>query len=202
MKISELFRRLSINELSNLAMSGDGNGTIASNKQGVIILHTNTAMNRLYSRFALRLRETDVETVEGQRVYEVAPDLIKILTVSDSDGVEFPLNVRGDRWAMQSTSDNELKVPADLRAQTLTVEYQAGPDPLSLEDFDLDFEIELPEVLHPALTTYIAAEVYGYERQRACCSQCFSPGQVRRHLHGGRAARHAHHREDWQVFQV
>ncbi len=132
-----------------------------TNKQGVIILHTNTAMNRLYSRFALRLRETDVETVEGQRVYEVAPDLIKILTVSDSDGVEFPLNVRGDRWAMQSTSDNELKVPVDLRAQTLTVEYQAGPDPLSLEDFDLDFEIELPEVLHPALTAYIAAEVYG-----------------------------------------
>ncbi len=33
MKISELFRRLSINELSNLAMSGDGNGTIASNKR-------------------------------------------------------------------------------------------------------------------------------------------------------------------------
>ena len=159
MKISELFRRLSIGELSNLSMSNDGNGTIVEAKRSQVLLYASNALERLHSRFVLRLDEADVVVVAGERDY-VLEDAIKILTVWDMHGMEFPLNVRGDRWSMLTPSPNKLRVPAVLVPQTLTVEFQAKAEPIVQETIDLEFEIDIPEVLYPALTAYIAYEVY------------------------------------------
>lgn len=64
MKLTELFRRLSYGELSNLALSGEGSGTIISARQPQIIQYTNEALLRLFTRFNLRENDLIIEQFE------------------------------------------------------------------------------------------------------------------------------------------
>ena len=184
MKISELFRRLSIGELSNLALANDGNGEIIDAKKPAILLHANNGLDRLHTRFLLRPKELRIQTFLAPNIYALRPEnvitqaggfilddesepftggVLKILEVQDVAGNSYPLNTAGDRWSLHTLLPDKLRIPFELTPQVLHVTYQAAAENLTLDPNDPadDPEFDLPEVLEPALTAFIAGEMYG-----------------------------------------
>jgi hypothetical protein len=189
MNVTDLFQSLSLGELSNLSLSDGGSGTIIEAQQPKVIRHANEALLRLYGRFVLKEDDVLVQMYEHITIYElkrkfaetyVPPagvakqkwlyikdlhtekpfqdDVIRILKVFNSYGHEMPLNNEDERWSLFTPRTKTLQVPIPLRRQALSVSYQARHNRLSVDQ--LDAEIELPEILEGALTSYIASNVF------------------------------------------
>jgi hypothetical protein len=73
MTLKELFRRLSVGELSNIAMgatlAGIPTGTIDPNQQQKVVLYTNDGLNRLYTRFVIKESDLILEQQADQDMY-------------------------------------------------------------------------------------------------------------------------------------
>lgn len=182
MKVSELFRRLSIGELSNLAIGTDGAGEIVEAKKPAVILHANNALERMFTRLVLREERMKIRTYLGRDTYPLrtefavsggavgafildstlAPfpgDLVKVLQIRNEKEAEVPLNEEGNTWSFWTPNPDTLILPREYDEQIFSIVYQAKH--LDLVDNDEDQEIMLPEFLEPALTAYIASEIYG-----------------------------------------
>src|SRR5690606_27370439 len=187
MKLSDLFKNLALGELSNLALADGGN--ILINKRPQIVLIANEALLRLYTRFILKEKDVLVEMREGVTNYHLLKkyaysqydpenppepwclpyildmgreqfqeDVIKVLAVHASIERKLPLNDLEKPDSVFTPQSTVLQVPFPIPCHALGVEYQAR-HPILSED-DIDAEIELPEVLHGALQSYIAAKVF------------------------------------------
>jgi hypothetical protein len=183
MKVSELFRRLSLSEFSNLSWAGEGNGTITTAKQPMIVQYADDGLLRLYSRYLLKQEEVMLEQLSWLNEYKIdskhglfnparpasvpgyildkpgepfPDDIIKILKVFGPYGCELPLNdeVCGSLATPQSTV---LQISCPVDRQVISVVYQARHVPLTIAP---DAEITLPDVLYPALFAYISSKVF------------------------------------------
>lgn len=187
MDVNELFRRLSVGELSNLSMSMEGNGSIEENHHQKLVLYINDGLKKLYGRFVLNTKDVLIEQVghitnyhllkrfaESNYNPEIEPypyikdrvnepfleDVIKILEVYDTCGVKLPLNDAERTNSLFIPQANCLQVPYPQTGVCLSVVYQAA-HPV-LEASNLDAEIELPEILEPALREFVAYKVYSH----------------------------------------
>jgi hypothetical protein len=77
MKISDLFRRLSYGELSNLAISAEGSGTLVETKHAQIIQYANEGLLRLFSRFNLREKHLLIEQVAHITNYHLKVEYVE-----------------------------------------------------------------------------------------------------------------------------
>lgn len=189
MKLSELFSELSYGELSNLAMTGEGSGTIQPVFQPKVVLYTNDGLLDLYSQFILKeddlllrlseeitfyhllprfaveyqpVDESDDEAVRYIEDHAQEPflgDVIKVLRVVDSNGVTLPLNDIENPRSVFTPQPTLLQVINPVAGASLNVEYQTRHEKLS---GDLDQYIDLPDVLFPALRVFIAAAVFSH----------------------------------------
>ena len=187
MRVTDLYRMLSYGELSNLAMSSSGAGTILEADKPKILIYANDALLRLYSKFILREKDVLIElhdhvtnyhldsrfSVTGQDAL-VAPipyikdlplepfenDVIKILSVYDSLGSKLPLNDAECYTSVYTPQANVLQVPNPIAGDCLSVLYQAKHPALDVaRPNDI---IQLPDVLHSALTGFIAYKVFSH----------------------------------------
>lgn len=184
--VEELFTMLSFGELSNLSMSGEGNGTIAEGSQGKIIYYTNKALLELYSRYAIRSKEVIVKMIGGytnyflyKRYAQSRPnedstdpvyiidatnpfkqDVIKVLDIYSASGWKYPLNDEENRFSLFTPYPNQIQIPMPEPDYLLSVIYQAKHP--KLQYGVLSQLIYLPEVLHGALTSFIASEVFSH----------------------------------------
>lgn len=184
--INELFESLSYGELSNLHLGNNGGGGIEESKQPTIIHYANEALIKIHSRFCLLEKSLNLETVghitnyhlikrfaesskaEKREKYHYIKDLlcepfeedvIRILTVHTQHGQRLPLNDVGNVRSVFTPQPTVLQVPSPIDGMSLAVGYQAK-HPRLLVGEDYDQVIEIPEVLHVALTAYIAYNVY------------------------------------------
>lgn len=187
MLIEDLYKRLSYGELNNLALSGDGSGTIVEEARPRIILYANEALIRLYSTFVLRTDSVVIRMLEHITMYHLAlrfcysqrnvsaepflyiedlddepfeADVIKILTAFDNDSKELPLNDVENYRSVFTPQAQVLQVPWAKEGEYLSLLYQARHP--ALPENDPHAIIELPEVLHGALTAFIAYKVYSH----------------------------------------
>lgn len=185
MNVTELFRRLSYGELSNLAIGAEGAGTIPEDHRAKMIAYTNEALLRLYSRFVLReqdlilelsdfitnylflkrFAQSNTEPCPGDTLYIVdhagdpfQEDLIRVLRVTNAVGQPLVLNDQGNCHSLFTPQPNILQVPNPVQGQILGVVYQARHPVLAYDDMDAC--VEVPIVLEEALTSYIAHKVY------------------------------------------
>ena len=182
MLLSELFRKLSLGELSNLSISGEGSGTIVEGREPKMIGYVNDALLALYSRFTLREASVLLELVVPRRNYlldsryafsnqsptpgddiyirdSVAKpfldDVIQITQVVDGAGRTLPLNNPDNPISVFTPQPTMLQIPKPRTGAIVVVLYKASHPKISLDD-DLTAEISLPEVLEPALRAYVA----------------------------------------------
>lgn len=182
--IESLYRDLSYGEFSNLALSNDGGGTIQEAAQPKIIVAANEGLLRLHSQFVLKERDVIIEQVLGITNYHLLrrfaestlpkvedhtyikdmglepfeEDVIKILAVYDSCGVELPLNDLELCSSLFCPQANVLQVPKPDHGKPLSIMYQARH--VRLDEKDLLQPIELPDVLWGALTAFVAYKVF------------------------------------------
>jgi hypothetical protein len=184
MNVNQLYQNLSYGEFSNLAMSGEGSGTIIEAYRPRVILAANEALLRLYGRYILKERDVVIEQMVGITNYHLnkrfaqmtkpqvekklyikdmalepfEDDVIKILCVYNSFGVELPLNDPELVDSLFTPQANVLQVPRVQPGVALSVQYQASHVPL--DHIELEQPIELPTVLHGALTAYTAYKIF------------------------------------------
>lgn len=191
MNVSELFYNLSVGELSNLAMSGEGSGTIREKDQGKLITYINGAMKALHKRFVLLSKEVLIETVDHITNYHLKrrfalssnstekykyiidlhdnqfqEDVIRILEVTNALKQKLPLNDPGNFLSVFTPAPTTLQVPEPITRNALSVIYQAEHVPLQFtglaKDKMLAQTIEIPGFLEAALTNHVAYKVYSH----------------------------------------
>ena len=182
MNLTDLYQRLALSELSNLALVD--NGSIQENEKAKIIQHANDGLKRLYARFILKednlfleqrgyITHYSLSKKHAQSLFDANAgysfyindlgrpfndDVIKVLEVWDGYGQKLPLN-EPYRWRSLFTPQPLiLQVPHPIDGATLSVLYQACHPKLTADDDEQ--LIELPEFLVNALTSFIAYKVY------------------------------------------
>lgn len=185
MKVEDLYRQLSFGELSNLAVAVDGTGTLKESQHARVIHHANEALIRLYSRFMIQEKSVILEVYEDTTQYHLvkkfaetvwqpgddghpwikdaaAPfqeDVIQVLSAYNAYGQALMLNDPSDPNSLMTPKATTLIVPNQEPGVLLDITYQAR-HPLLVAN-QLNQEIELPLELHEAMTSYIAAKMYG-----------------------------------------
>jgi hypothetical protein len=186
MNIQELFADLSFGELSSLTLAQEGAGLITDAGKERVIRFANEGLLKLYARYVLKQNDVLIETVDWITQYHLLrkfaessagtstqpvlyikdlyrepfqEDVIRILSVFNSYGCELPLNDEGNPLSVFTPQGNVLQVPRPECGVALSVSYQAKHRLLTLAD--LTQEIELPEVLRPALRAWIASGIFG-----------------------------------------
>lgn len=165
MTVEELFRQLSYGELSNLAMAVDATGTIKKTQQNRVIHFANEGLRALHTRFPLI--ETPLLltlTADTELVVALPDGAIKVLSILTAWGesISFTTVVQPGAFyvtggeihvpAMAVDTGTELQAYLQMRHPTL--------NPIAT-DADLAQVITLLPELYKALTSYIAAEMYG-----------------------------------------
>ncbi|QDH83940.1 hypothetical protein Axy22_070 [Achromobacter phage vB_AxyP_19-32_Axy22] len=184
--LEELFCRLANGTLQNLSLAEGGE--IDEDQKTKVVIAINEALTRLHSRFILKENTVIVEMQEGRTTYPllkkyavssydpasgICPyimdlagepfndDVIKILSVYDSNGCKRALNDPDDCRSLFSPRPNYLQNPSPRNNEAISVLYQANHVRLSCaEDANDDGIIDIPEVLDSALDSYVAFRLY------------------------------------------
>lgn len=186
MFLSELLSKLAKAELVNLSMSVDGEITEPNHQK--VVDYVNEALLRLHSRFVLREDDVLIEMYEGISTYELkaqyamsyegdievhrkyivdigpkkfADDVIRITGAFDSLGHELELNNQLAPAGLFTPRPKVLQVTAPIPGQSLSVVYQAKHPKLVVENMDGQ-EIEIPEILGGALTSYVGFMAFNF----------------------------------------
>lgn len=182
MKLSDLYTNLSFGVLSNLSIGGDGSGNVPAPSEDRLLHYVSRGLTALHTRFRMVVKEVTVRVYDGQTLYplekkyaftdptivlkkhisdsEADPflgDVIKILSVADEEGAEFPLNDAADDMSLFTPTSTTLQVPRPVTGDAYFLLYQA--DHPKLELGDLTQEITIPGMLEEALELYIGAKV-------------------------------------------
>ena len=185
MNLEKLYAQLSMGALSNLNFAEEGMGTIAEQHRPMVVMFTNEALLRLYSRFILLTKDLLVEQyahityyhlrkrfaysnwvpLEEKVAYIVdqpedpfTEDVIKILQVSDSRGAVLPLNDAEHVDSVYTPQAKLLQVPRPKAGVALSILYQARHPEVTGED--LEQEIDVPDVLLSALLAYVGYQAF------------------------------------------
>lgn len=187
MLLEDLYQRLSYGELNNLSMAADGNGAILESGQPRVALYANEALVRLYTTFVLRTNSLIITPLDHITNYHLKKrfafserdrsdedshyiqdlddepfqeDVIKVLEVYDGTGRAVPLNDAEQPLSVFTPQTLMLQIPNAWNGQVLSLLYQASHP--KLDPTNPHSIIELPEVLHGALTAFIAHKVYSH----------------------------------------
>lgn len=189
MLLEDLYQRLSYGELNNLSLAADGSGSILEASRPRITMYANEALIRLYTTFILRTnsliltpldhvttyhlikryaysqRGRDHGLVEYHYIHDLPheqfeEDVIKILEVFDQHGCPVPLNDAEQPNSVFTPQARTLQIPHAHNGMVLSLLYQASHPKLYVGD--PHSIIDLPEVLHGALTSFIAHKVYSH----------------------------------------
>ena len=192
MKLGELFKELSVGELSNLAMSKDGSGTIVDKHHTKLIVYLNTALLEIYTRFPLITKELLIAQTEHITNYHLKRQFalssnsdqphkyiidingepydgicLRIMSVSDLLGGFIPLNDESDSRSYFTPQPNILQIPYPINGNVTSVTYQTNHPVILSEGITdgwdkLDQDIEIPLFLKGALIHHIAYSVYSH----------------------------------------
>ncbi len=153
MNLEELYCSLSVGVLKNLAMSNDGDGTIAEKQKKGVLLAANQGLNRLYSRFLLTEKFLQIEQQEGRTFYHLLKpfsvsghdpnvidvpyiidtlsepfmgDVLRVLSVMDQHGCTLPLNDAGKCDSVYTPKPETIQYGSPIAGRPLIVTYQAA----------------------------------------------------------------------------
>lgn len=184
MNVADLYEKLSFGPMSGLFCGVNGQGEIEEERKPALISHTNDALLRIYTEFVLLEKDLVLAPKLGITNYHLLPrfatsnqnskeryryildlpqepflgDVIKVMTVYDSEGHRVPLNDVESFHSVFSPQGNMLQVPRPKEGVALGVCYQARHPKLDWQDEEQP--IDLPLVLEEALIAYIGFKAY------------------------------------------
>lgn len=165
MKISELLKRLSHQELSNLSIGMDGAGNIRTTDIPKVIGYINDCLLDIYSRFLILEKELMIVQLDYITKYHLkkqyavsdptigpkyivdsitdpfTEDVIRILEVWDRFGEKRVLNDQGNISSVFTPMPDTLKIPVIVKDEPLLITYQAN-HPKIINDITVSFTLE------------------------------------------------------------
>lgn len=183
MKLSDVFKDLAVGDLRNISMAE--NKTIREQDRDTVVLFINEALMNIHARFDVNLKDVLIETQKHISFYHLRKrfaessvdssdepylyikdlyaepfleDVLKVKAVFDEKGQMVPLNDGTKPNSVFTPQPLILQVPFAKDGAILTVLYKAKLEPLSATELDRD--IDLPDVLHKALRSYVAFKVF------------------------------------------
>lgn len=175
MLLTEILDSLAGSELANLNCVVDG--AVLEAKIPAIVTAINIGLVKLYTRFQLKKRLLSISVVSTQLVYNLVSanavsvdvggyildaddpftdDLIKILTITDSEGADVRFDGFNGVMLLSPKSFRFAEAPED---DTYIIEYVARPAKVVYVN-DTDIEVDLPDAYLPPLLAYIASRFY------------------------------------------
>lgn len=175
MLLTEILDSLAGSELANLNCVVDG--VVLEAKIPAIVTAINLGLVKLYTRFQLKKRLLSISVVSTQLVYNLVSanavsvdvggyildaddpftdDLIKILTITDSEGADVRFDGFNGVMLLSPKSFRFAEAPED---DTYIIEYVARPAKVVYVN-DTDIEVDLPDAYLPPLLAYIASRFY------------------------------------------
>ena len=175
MLLTEILDSLAGSELANLNCVVDG--AVLEAKIPAIVTAINLGLVKLYTRFQLKKRLLSISVVSTQLVYNLVSanavsvdvggyildaddpftdDLIKILTITDSEGADVRFDGFNGVMLLSPKSFRFAEAPED---DTYIIEYVARPAKVVYVN-DTDIEVDLPDAYLPPLLAYIASRFY------------------------------------------
>lgn len=189
MNVGELFKKLSFNELANIALGGDGKGNIPTANQERMIDKINNALDDIHTKFPLVQKELVLQSLEWKSEYLLTTahavsnedstelkyimdtpekkfegDLIFILGVTNEIGDDLPMNDAEQYASVFTPQTNVLQLTHASDEQVFFVKYQAKHQKLLYISNDLDLtlaqEINIPVPLEKALRYHVAMGIF------------------------------------------
>ena len=175
MLLTEILDSLAGSELANLNCVVDG--VVLEAKIPAIVTAINIGLVKLHTRFQLKKRLLSISVVSTQLVYNLVSanavsvdvggyildaddpftdDLIKILTITDSEGADVRFDGFNGVMLLSPKSFRFAEAPED---DTYIIEYVARPAKVVYVN-DTDIEVDLPDAYLPPLLAYIASRFY------------------------------------------
>ena len=188
MYLSDILAKLSLGPLNEQAAFGTGAGSIETDKIPKLVFHIDQALVALYTRFPLRIRHLEMETVDGVFEYPLQAryaqtssstelhkfikdhpadpftgDVLKVNAIIDVRTCkELPLNKRNDKLSWFTPSYDTVRTNTPRTGDRYRIEYRARHAALPTNPVDpSQVEIRLPAELVPALLAHVAGHVYG-----------------------------------------
>lgn len=189
MNLASIFQQLSYGHLSELAIGGTGSGSIPVAHIPKLTHRVDQALVALYTRFPLRIRALEIETVDGLFQYplrvrhaqtsgivepvkfikdslanQFTGDVLKVHAIYDRQDKdrELPLNRRNDELSWFTSTFDTLQMGYPVTGNRYSVEYRARHDALEINPADpAAVEVAIPTELVPALLAHVAGNVYG-----------------------------------------
>lgn len=182
MKLKDCLDRLAVGEVSNTSFADDLTGVIKEGRIPVIVKFIQDGLNKLYTKFYLRIEDVYLEIYEGRTDYTISSehlmdksltsttdkylwktdndnvdDILKIYEVTTISGEPVPINDRSNPRSVFTPFYNVLQIPRVI-SDSLIISYIAKHKDLDYKN--LDQEIELPDNLFPALYYYVAYQIH------------------------------------------
>jgi len=200
MKLSDIFVQLSINEFSKLSIAGEDQGVINEKNWDNIIPQIQLGLTALYTRFNLKEGSIAIELTPGMNEYFLSSkyaksnkknkegpfiihdselnkfkdDILKIKSITNLYGREYPLNESGERFGIQMLTPTTIQLPAEYQSgandipewmvtSMLFIRYWANHPKIvrNIGYFDPErVEVELPQAYLEPLLYYVASRVH------------------------------------------
>ena len=180
--LSQLLGQLSYGPLSNLSLSGEGDGVVDAARLPALVDAINDGLLALYGRFTLKEQCALIELQDHITQYHLRPefahtnkestqpyryildsdqepflnDVLRITAVHDHTGRHLVLNNPEIPLSLRTPQHKTLYVPSPTYGTVLAVTYQARHVPLTIDDSDSQY-VELPDVLVPALRHHVCS---------------------------------------------
>ena len=183
MTLEEIFAGLSYGVLENLAISGEGSGGIPFQFEPKVIHHLNQSLIAIYGRFPLHEKEVQIRAYDNKALYPlkriyadsdatIVPqkfitdtveepfleDVLKIMSVYSEDGDLVALNQDDPDCKVYTPTTNTIQLVEPVTGNSYFIIYRALH--MKLVVGDLAQEVELPEVLLPALYSHVGYQVF------------------------------------------
>lgn len=186
MLLKDYLQQLAMGPVGELTIAGEGSGTLPELAVPRMIIHLNSALTALHTRFCLRKETLSMVTLSSRNAYPLIRahaltsgssepdkfiidsvakpflgDLLGIEGVFDADHAPLNLNVKGDQYGWHTSKFNTLTMGYPVTGETYFIQYRQG-HPTIAADADRDItEIQIPPSLESALLLKVAHLVYG-----------------------------------------
>jgi len=178
MQVSEIFESLSYGVLSNLAIGGEGCGTIPTAHEPKLIHFLNQCLTEMHGKFNLAEKELVISASSGRTLYPLEvqyavsdaavvekfivdtildpflDDVMKIVAVFDEEGEELVLNDSTNPASLFTPNFDTIQIPGPVDGDGYFIIYQAKHP--KLVNGDLTQSVIIPEILFDPLFHYVA----------------------------------------------
>ena len=185
--LSDLFDLLATGELANTNLSKTPTGNLSEKEYNKVIGHLNLGILELHKRFRLMVKELTLHALPSVQEYYLHPkrvssinnmgknayiqetgdnnkalNIVKVLDAYDSIGDNITINNRHSVPSIRTISNDILKITKLDAAMIISIEYQAYPDKIVIEDdFDpSEYTVYIPEFIIEPLLFYVASRIY------------------------------------------